>query len=135
MCCIRSAAGNVLPPVFIFPRARMNGNLMIGAPEDSFGLANSPKSGWMTGPLFVKTLEHLKHHTRCSKDNKMLLLLDNHETHCSLGAIHFCRENGIELLTFPPHCTHHMQPLDVSVMGPFKTIMQGHKHKIRLYHS
>ena len=24
------------------------------------------------------------------------------------------------LLTFPPHYTHRLQPLDVSVLGPFK---------------
>ena len=121
MCCIVNAAGNALPPVFIFPRARMNETLMIGAPEGSLGLANSPTSGWMTGSLFIKTLEHVKKYTRCTKENKILILLDNHETHCTLDAVNFCRENGIELLTFPPHCTHRMQPLDVSVMGPFKT--------------
>lgn len=38
----------------------------------------------------------------------------------TLDATIYCRENGIVALTFPPHCTHRMQPLDVSVNGPFK---------------
>lgn len=34
----------------------------------------------------------------------------------------FCQENGIVLLSFPPHTTNHLQPLDVSVYDPFKTL-------------
>lgn len=33
----------------------------------------------------------------------------------------YARENGIVLLTLPPHCQHRMQPLDVGVYGPFKS--------------
>ncbi|CAH1998067.1 unnamed protein product [Acanthoscelides obtectus] len=40
--------------------------------------------------------------------------------HISIQAIDFCQENGIELLSFPPHCTHKLQPLDRAVFGPFK---------------
>lgn len=120
MCAIVNAAGNALPPVFIYPRARFQEHMITGGPNGCIGFANSPTSGWMTGPLFVKVLEHLQKITRCTKDDLILLLLDNHESHCTLDCINFCRENGIVLLTFPPHCTHRLQPLDVSVMGPFK---------------
>jgi hypothetical protein len=27
---------------------------------------------------------------------------------------------GLDLLTLPSHTSHHLQPLDVSVFGPFK---------------
>lgn len=121
VCGIINAIGNALPPVFIFPRARMHESLMINAPEGSLGLANSPTSGWMTGELFLKVLEHIKNYTRCNQDDPILVLLDNHESHCTLDAVLYCRQNGIVLCTFPPHCTHRLQPLDVSVMGPFKT--------------
>lgn len=47
--------------------------------------------------------------------------MDNHESHCSLDAILFARENGIVLVTFPPHCSHRLQPLDVGILGPFKS--------------
>lgn len=49
------------------------------------------------------------------------MLLDNHETHTSLEVINYSRENGIVLLSFPPHCTHKMQPLDRGIYGPFKS--------------
>ena len=28
------------------------------------------------------------------------------------------------MLTFPPHCSHKLQPLDVSVFGPFKKALR-----------
>lgn len=120
MCAIVNATGNTVPPVFIFPRARFHEAMINGAPPGSVGYANSPKSGWMTGPLFLKVLQHIKKFTRCSPDDRILLLFDNHESHCTLDAINYCRDNGIVVVTFPPHCTHRMQPLDVAVNGPFK---------------
>ncbi|KAK9703614.1 hypothetical protein QE152_g29244 [Popillia japonica] len=55
--------------------------------------------------------------------------MDNHETHCSLEAILYAKENGMVLLTFPPHTSHRLQPLtshrlqplDVAVYSPFKS--------------
>jgi len=49
-------------------------------------------------------------------------MLDNLESHISVEAINLCRENGVSLLTFPPHCSHRLQPLDVAVYGPLKTL-------------
>ncbi|XP_055910754.1 uncharacterized protein LOC129945119 [Eupeodes corollae] len=120
MCAIVNAAGNSVPPVFVFPRARFHDHMLKGAPNGSIELANSPTNGWMTSQLFVKVLDHLQKYSRSTTNDPILLLLDNHESHCSIDAIKFCRENGIVLLTFPPHCTHKLQPLDVSVIGPFK---------------
>ena len=58
--------------------------------------------------------------TSQSFEDPVLLLMDNHESHCTLDAINYCCENGMVVLTFPPHCTHRMQPLDVAFNGPFK---------------
>ena len=44
-------------------------------------------------------------------------------SHKTLEAINFCRDNGIHLITFPPHCTHNMQPLDRTF---FKTLKVGY---------
>lgn len=55
-----------------------------------------------------------------SKDNPGILVMDNHESHVTLQTIDLARENGLIILSFPPHCSHRMQPLDVSVYGPFK---------------
>ena len=31
-----------------------------------------------------------------------------------------CKNNGVVILSFPPHCSHELQPLDRSVYGPLK---------------
>jgi len=54
------AIGQVLPTVFIFPRACMNDVLMTGAPQGSLDLANSTTSAWINSTLFVKVLQHIK---------------------------------------------------------------------------
>ncbi|XP_025407040.1 uncharacterized protein LOC112680989 [Sipha flava] len=47
--------------------------------------------------------------------------MDNHESHISLECIDKAKSNGITILTLPPHCSNRMQPLDVSIYGPFKS--------------
>ncbi|GBN16555.1 hypothetical protein AVEN_227756-1 [Araneus ventricosus] len=117
-CGIISATGNSIPPVFIFPRVKYKDYFLCDAPTGSLGLAT--KSGWMTKELFPTVLQHIKEHTRSDIDNPILLLIDNHKSHISIEAITYAKENGIVLLSFPPHCSHRLQPLDVAVYGAFK---------------
>ena len=77
-------------------------------------------SGWINEDLFAVYLKHFINFTRCSKDKKVLLILDNHETHASLAAIDVAKENVVILLTLPPKTSHKLQPLDVSCYKPFK---------------
>ncbi|KAJ8935097.1 hypothetical protein NQ314_012993, partial [Rhamnusium bicolor] len=119
MCGIISASGSSIPPIYIFPRVRMKGHFLNGCVPGAVGYAE--KSGWMTAVIFNKLLVHIKNHTNCTHIDNILLLMDNHETHISLEAITYARENGIILLSFPPHCTHKMQPLDRGIYVPFKT--------------
>ncbi|CAI5650280.1 unnamed protein product [Oreochromis niloticus] len=69
---------------------------------------------------FVDFLQHFNEHTKCSKEKPCLLLLDNHESHLSIDGLNYAKENGIIMLSFPPHCSHRLQPLDRSVYGPLK---------------
>lgn len=62
-----------------------------------------------------------KLYTWCNHNDPILVLLDNCGSHCTLDTILYCRENGIVLCTFLPHCIYRLQPLDVAVMGTFKT--------------
>ena len=47
--------------------------------------------------------------------------MDNHESHVDISIIELAKRSGIILMTFHPHTTHKMQPLDCGVFGPFKT--------------
>ena len=113
-----NAAGNSVPPFFIFPRKNMQSYFMDSAPSTADAACN--ESGWMKQAEFVKYMKHFIKYAKPSRDKPALLLLDNHTSHLSIEAIDFALDNGIVMLTFPPHCSHKMQPLDVSVYGPVK---------------
>lgn len=55
------------------------------------------------------------------QDNQILIICDNHESHISIAAVNYCRDNGIIYLTLSPHTSHKLQPLDVCVFGSFKS--------------
>jgi hypothetical protein len=97
---------------------------MRGTPINSLGLCN--KSGWSTAELFMEVLKHIQKYTQCKAEpgRQILLLMDNSETHITVDIILFCRENGIIMLSFPPHTSHKLQPLDVGVFGPFKSSLK-----------
>ena len=118
VCNVVSATGQALPPAFLFPRVNFKDYMLKGAPASSKGLAI--RSGWMTAEIFPEVLEHFMHHMNVSVDNKALLLMDNHPSHISLQVKKMARERGLDIVTFPPHCSHRLQPLDVSVYDPFK---------------
>lgn len=90
-----------------------------GAPNGTLGLASS--SGWMTSELFPRVMEHFIKHTNSSKENPSLLITDNHESHMCIEVLDLAKNAGVTMLTLPPHCSHKMQPLDLSVFGPFKS--------------
>ena len=92
--------------------------MLTGAPDGSLGLATP--SGWMASELFPLVFKHFIKHMNVSKDNPTILVMDNHESHVTLETIDLARENGLIILSFRPHCSQRMQPLDVSVYGPFK---------------
>lgn len=118
LVCAMSATGNFVPPAFIFPRKRMQGYLLNNAPEGSIGMVSD--SGFINTNLFIDYLRHFKDNVQPTKDNPVLLILDNHSSHISLAAVNFCRDYGIHMLTLPPHSSHKMQPLDRGFFGPLK---------------
>lgn len=118
MALAANAAGNTIPPFFLFPRKNMQTTFLENASIGSVGFAN--ESGWMKQDEFIKFIAHFIKHSNATKNSPKLLLLDNHSSHLSIGALDMAAENGVTLLSFPPHCSHRMQPLDVSVYGPVK---------------
>uniref|UniRef100_A0A0K2TRU1 Putative LOC100571979 [Acyrthosiphon pisum] n=1 Tax=Lepeophtheirus salmonis TaxID=72036 RepID=A0A0K2TRU1_LEPSM len=83
----------------------------------------------MTYDNFLNLLKPFGQHANPSVQRPVLMVLDNHASHCSKSSIIFCRENQITLLSFLPLCSHEMQPLDNSMYGPFQScfgdVVQG----------
>ena len=71
--------------------------------------------------MYVKWLQHFIKETGASLDMKVLLILDNHESHITLQSWELCRNNGVVVVSLPPHCSHKCQPLDLTIFGPLKT--------------
>ncbi|XP_064596786.1 uncharacterized protein LOC135463456 [Liolophura sinensis] len=118
--CAMNAIGVYVPPMFIFPRKRMNDTLMTGAPPQSVGYANP--SGWTDSELFIKLLEHFASFTNATQgSHEQIVILDGHHSHKTLAAVTFARAHGIHLLTLPPHSTHKMQPLDRTYFKSLKS--------------
>ncbi|KYN06058.1 PREDICTED: uncharacterized protein LOC108783334 [Cyphomyrmex costatus] len=113
-----SANGSYIPPFFVFPRVKFQNHFLNGGPNGSVGCANP--SRWIKENHFLEFLTHFVKNTKCSKENPVLFLLDNHLSHVSVPGIDYARDNGINMLSFPPHCSHKLQILDVSVYGPIK---------------
>jgi len=117
-CCTINALGNSIPPFMVYPRVHFKNHMIAGSPAGTAGTAHP--SGWMTSDCFIVYLKHFIYHSKSSKSQPVLLILDNHESHISIEGLDLCKANGVTLLTLPPHCSHEMQPLDVSVYGPLK---------------
>ncbi|KAJ0169944.1 hypothetical protein K1T71_014550 [Dendrolimus kikuchii] len=113
-----NAIGNTIPPMFIFPRIRYSSLFLSNGPPESIGAGNS--SGWMSEKEFLIFMNHFIKHTKPTPDELVLLLLDNHHSHVNIHVVNKAKENNIILLSFPPHCSHKLQPLDIGVYGPLK---------------
>jgi len=101
-----NATGRFPPPMFIFPREKMdkNGRLMIGGPPESIGFAR--ESGWMNAETFLQWLQHFQQHVHSSLAHLVLLILDGHGSHKDLKVIEYALDNHILMLSTPPHTTH-----------------------------
>ena len=49
-----------------------------------------------------------------------LLIIDGHESHCSIDFQDLCKEKNIILLYMPAHLSHLLQPLDVACFSLLK---------------
>lgn len=126
LACI-SATGAFIPPFMVYTRVRMKPELLSNSFPGTVGYANP--SGWMDSSLFPKFIEHFVTATNTTMDKPSLLILDGHGSHKSLEAIELCRKHGVVMVTLPPHTSHRLQPLDVSVFGPFKAYLNSEMDK------
>lgn len=115
-----SAGGIYIPPFIIFPRVRMKAELTDGAPPGTAFTCHP--TGWMQTEIFVQWFMHFLMHAKPTEDDPVLLILDGHSTHTkNIEFIRLARANHTAVVCIPPHCSHKLQPLDVSFMGPLNT--------------
>ena len=118
MCVVVCAARNLVLPMFIFQRQNFKDHFIRDGPTGCVGVTHPP--GWMTTENILVFIKYSAKHARPSTEKPVLLLLDNHHSHLGIETPNFAKANGIIMLSFPPHCFHTLQPLDHTVVGPFK---------------
>jgi len=50
-----------------------------------------------------------------------LLFVDGHNSHINMRFLDWCHDNKILVAVYPPHSTHRLQPLDVSLYSPLSS--------------
>ncbi|KAJ8886677.1 hypothetical protein PR048_012889 [Dryococelus australis] len=91
VCCC-NAIGSFIPPFNLFARKLMQARIL-----DGFSSVAAVSS---------------------TSERKVMLILDNYESHKYIEALDFAKENNIWFLSFAPHMKHRMQPLIIAVYGP-----------------
>jgi hypothetical protein len=114
-----------LPPAIIYSAATNNHQDSwyedLSTCEPIAHFITSP-NGWTNNNIGYEWLtEVFDRHTKKKARNGnayRLLFIDGHSSHLNMRFIDFCDKNKILLLAYPPHSTHRLQPLDVSLFNP-----------------
>ena len=121
-----SAGGLAMPPMVIFKGSKVDPDWREAAPSGY--VIRALKTGYIQSKLFAeyseKFIQFLKE-KKLDKNGKYLLLLDSHSSHSfNLRFMQYMKAHDVEVLCFPPHCTHLMQPLDDVPFGGLKKAYQ-----------
>lgn len=131
-----NASGHFIPPLLVFPRKNMKDGLLNGTPPGT--VASCHPSGWIQLHIFTEWFRHFINIVKPTTEDPVVLLLDGHYSHTrNLDIIEMGRAHGVNIICFPPHTTHKLQPLDVAFMAPFKRYysaeienwLQSHKYQ------
>lgn len=117
LLCAGSATGTAIPPMIIYPKAFPGGQYKFGGPD--YALYARSDSGWVDSELFFEWMKKV-FIRYIVPERPVFLLVDGHKSHLTIDLIDLCRENEIILFCLPPHTTHALQPLDVSVFKALK---------------
>ena len=122
------ADGSWCPPAIIFAgktpylQTSWVDDVELGQHNASF--ATSP-NGWTNDALGVAWLDQVfnkatKKKARNGRDWR-LLFIDGHGSYVTRQFLDWCDNNRVLLAIYPPHSTHRLQPLDVSLFSPLAT--------------
>jgi hypothetical protein len=117
-----SAAGNAMPPCLIY--ASESSDLQdtwieqFDDVNDEAYFASTQK-GWTNDKIGLSWLERFHEYTfQYSGHHSCLLLMDGHSSHVNIAFLKMALSYHIIVVILPPHTTHRLQPLDVSIFSP-----------------
>lgn len=117
-----SATGRALDPLVIFKGKSVQHQWF---PDDMEYLRKwqftASAKGWTDDAIALQWLEEIFiPSTTTTPKTTRLLIVDGHGSHETDDFMYTCYENDIFLLFLPPHASHVLQPLDLSVFSPVK---------------
>ncbi|XP_044596938.1 MFS-type transporter clz9-like [Cotesia glomerata] len=130
-----NAAGQILPPMVLFPYKRIPRNIATSMPK-GWGIGCSD-SGWMTAETFYEYISNVFYPWLLKNEITfpVILYLDGHASHLSYPLTKFCREMKIQLVAFYPNATHILQPMDVAMFRPLKAAWSHEVQEWKMEHN
>ena len=114
-----SADGNSQKPYVIFPGIRQPNYHFKDVDPSKYNVSQTP-NGWISSEAFFGFLELFYEAIKDSVQFPVVIFMDNHSSHINPAVVEYCIDHKIILFCFPPHASHIIQPLDISVFGPLK---------------
>ncbi|KAJ6437943.1 DDE superfamily endonuclease, CENP-B-like protein [Purpureocillium lavendulum] len=119
---------SALPPFLIYqgkPGQVQDTWLTEFDPEHQSAFFTTSETGWTSHQLGKEWLTGVfdrftKAKARNGRDYR-LLITDGHSSHVNMDFLEWCDQHRIIVAVFPPHSTHRLQPLDVSLFSPLST--------------
>lgn len=126
--CI-SAAGKALKPLVIY-KGKSVQQQWFGLDVDDYKgwKFEATDNGWTTDATALEWLKLVFIPQSAPRDPRehRLLILDGHGSHETTEFMWECFKNKIHLLFLPPHTSHVLQPLDLSIFSPLKRAYRKH---------
>ena len=122
-----SAGGLSLNPMLIFKASKIKTEWREAAPSGY--MLRPSATGYINAKLFYEYREYfikfLRESHILTASKKVLLLLNMHKSHLfNLDFMEYMKAYNVEVCSFPPHCTHVLQPLDDVPFAGFKNEYQ-----------
>ena len=114
------ATGKVIPPFLILAGKVLISNWFTEDLPRDWVIDVSP-TGWTNNNLALAWLHHFDTHAKPVRVYR-LLIINGHESHCSVDFRDLCKAKKIITLCMPPHSSHLLQLLDVACFSPLKRV-------------
>jgi hypothetical protein len=112
-----------LPPCLIFKEQNLNSGWIPDETPAGWKFITS-KKGWTSDLIGFEWLKaHFQLFVSKSTNLQHLLIIDGHSSHVTARFIAYCITSKIDLFLLPPHLSHKMQPLNLSIFGLLKTVL------------
>ncbi len=128
--------GSQFIPLFVFPLTNMPTYLEDLVKANKVLVFGQDK-GWISLDSFhqyigefAKWLPHYRQSIGVKSDEKFYIFLDAHGSRKNPDMLKLCMDNHIELIGFPSHCTHILQPLDVGIYALFKKHLRSKRREL-----